>query len=202
MSFAQYSKPFGTRPVAWAPNGTNTGARGIAGHACSPTMSSQAELAEPRPLRAKMISPPTGGGDIQISLEELVRDEDVWFKDGTVVIVARQTAFKYYKGLLMVHSTVFSDVFSFATFADEEYDDAPVLRLSDPPEDVKLLLTHLAQLKDRLRWVLFCLLLQGPVAHRLPHILAFTTLIIRSSLSSSPWRVSRTSTKSPPSSSK
>ncbi|PIL23580.1 hypothetical protein GSI_14893 [Ganoderma sinense ZZ0214-1] len=76
-------------------------------------------------------------------LEELTRDQDFWLQDGSVVLVAEKTAFKVYAGLLSVHSPVFSGMFSPANHADETYDGCPVVRMSDSPEDVKWLLTHL-----------------------------------------------------------
>ncbi|KAI1786059.1 hypothetical protein LXA43DRAFT_81168 [Ganoderma leucocontextum] len=76
-------------------------------------------------------------------LEELTRDNDFWLEDGSVVLVAKKTAFKVYKGFLSLHSPVFSDMFSSASHADETYDGCPVVRISDSPEDLKWLLTHL-----------------------------------------------------------
>ncbi|PIL23581.1 hypothetical protein GSI_14894 [Ganoderma sinense ZZ0214-1] len=81
-------------------------------------------------------------GATALPLEELRRDEDFWLEDGSVVLVAKKTAFKVYKGLLSAHSPVFSDMFSSTTHADETYDGSPVVRLSDSPEDLKWVLTH------------------------------------------------------------
>ena len=78
-----------------------------------------------------------------LPLEGLTRDEDFWLKDGTVVLVAKKTAFKVYSGLLAAHSPVFDDMFSFATHADEMYDGCPVVRIPDSPEHFKWVLTHL-----------------------------------------------------------
>ncbi len=76
-------------------------------------------------------------------LEELTRDQDFWLEDGSIVLVAKKTAFKVYKGVLSAHSPVFSDMFSSVTHVDEYYDGCPVVRISDSPEDFKWLLTHL-----------------------------------------------------------
>ena len=77
------------------------------------------------------------------SLEELERDEDHWLEDGSVVLVARNIAFKVYMGLLSAHSPVFSNMFASATHTDETYDGSPVVRVTDSPEDLKWLLIQL-----------------------------------------------------------
>ncbi|KAI0640920.1 hypothetical protein C8Q79DRAFT_920597 [Trametes meyenii] len=40
------------------------------------------------------------------------QDEEFWFEDGTVVLVAGDVQFKVYKGILAEHSPVFKDMFS------------------------------------------------------------------------------------------
>ena len=102
-----------------------------------------------RPLkrpRAESPSAPddgdTGSGTVP-SLEELERDEDLWLEDGSVVLVARNIAFKVYMGLLSAHSPVFSNMFASATHTDETYDGSPVVRVTDSPEDLKWLLIQL-----------------------------------------------------------
>ncbi|PIL23579.1 hypothetical protein GSI_14892 [Ganoderma sinense ZZ0214-1] len=77
------------------------------------------------------------------SLEDLERDKDLWLDDGTVILVAWKIAFKVYKGLLSVHSPVFSDMFASAAHADETYDESPIVRVTDSPEDLKWLLIQL-----------------------------------------------------------
>ena len=76
-------------------------------------------------------------------LEEFTRDHDFWLEDGSVILVAKKTAFKVYKGLLSVHSPVFSDMFLSATGADETYDGFPVVRIPESPEDFKWVLAYL-----------------------------------------------------------
>ena len=77
------------------------------------------------------------------SLSELTRDKDLWFDDGSIILVAQKTMFKVYKGLLSTHSPVFADMFSSATHSDEIDDGCPVVRVSDSAQDLKWLLTHL-----------------------------------------------------------
>ena len=76
-------------------------------------------------------------------MEEFIRDHDFWLEDGSVILVAKKTAFKVYKGLLSAHSPVFSDMFLSATDADETYDGCPVVRIPESPEDLKWVLVHL-----------------------------------------------------------
>ena len=68
---------------------------------------------------------------------------ELWFDDGSIILVAQKTMFKVYKGLLSTHSPVFADMFSSATHSDEIDDGCPVVRVSDSAQDLKGLLTHL-----------------------------------------------------------
>ena len=77
-----------------------------------------------------------------LPVEQLRRDQDFWLEDGSVVLVAKRTAFKVYAGLLSVHSPVFSNMFSSVTHVDETYDGCPVVRVSDSPEDLQWVLSH------------------------------------------------------------
>ena len=76
-------------------------------------------------------------------LADLTRDTHFWFEDGNVVLVAQDTGFKVYKGLLAAQSPVFGDVFGSASHAEEEFDGCPVVRLSDSPDDLRVLLPFL-----------------------------------------------------------
>ena len=79
-----------------------------------------------------------------LSLEELVHCKSLWLDDGTVVLVAKNTAFKVYKGLLAAQSLVFSDMLSAgSTHATQILDGCPVVHLSDSPEDLRHLLRAL-----------------------------------------------------------
>ncbi|KAJ2989084.1 hypothetical protein NUW54_g1873 [Trametes sanguinea] len=45
--------------------------------------------------------------------QPLVRDEEFWYDDGTIILIARNVEFRIYKGILAEHSPVFKDMFSF-----------------------------------------------------------------------------------------
>ncbi|KAM5539630.1 hypothetical protein V8D89_006739 [Ganoderma adspersum] len=67
----------------------------------------------------------------------LTRHEDLWFDDGSVVLLARETGFRVFRSLLAVHSTVFADMFSKSSSSNAEmFEGCPVIHLSDSPEDV------------------------------------------------------------------
>lgn len=73
-------------------------------------------------------------------LDTLKRDAEFWMEDGTIVLVARDTAFRVYRGLLASQSTVFQDMLATCSpDAAELLEGCPVVRLHDSPED----LTHL-----------------------------------------------------------
>ena len=72
---------------------------------------------------------------------ELREDEEFWLDDGTIVLIAREVAFRFYKGALAIHSSVFADMFSLAR-PDESPSkyDCPVVHLDDTPEDLRWIL--------------------------------------------------------------
>ena len=78
------------------------------------------------------------------------RHEHFWFEDGNIVLVAQQTAFKVYRGLLVAQSTVFSDMFQ-ASCRDESeiFADSPMIHLSDSPHDSAHFLEALMQPNER-----------------------------------------------------
>ncbi len=91
------------------------------------------EHAEPKERHAKM------------------RDAEFWFRDGNIVLVARDVDFRVYKGILADQSPVFDDMFSFpqpAPFtpprlelaSSSNTDACPFVHLSDSPEDLRHLL--------------------------------------------------------------
>ncbi|RDX48935.1 hypothetical protein OH76DRAFT_1351645 [Lentinus brumalis] len=72
------------------------------------------------------------------ALEPLVHDAEFWLDDGNVVLVARDTVFRVYRGLLAAQSTVFADMFtSSSSAADEVYEGCPIVRVSDSPEELR-----------------------------------------------------------------
>ena len=66
---------------------------------------------------------------------------EFWFEDGNLVLVAGETAFRIYRGLLSVQSQVFEDLFASASSStDELFAGCPVVYLSDSPGDLVHLL--------------------------------------------------------------
>jgi hypothetical protein len=71
--------------------------------------------------------------------ESLVRNTEVWFEDGTVVLRAENTLFRVYRGILAKNSSFFRDMFSLAELKEDEqefYDGCLLLRLYDSPSDL------------------------------------------------------------------
>lgn len=73
------------------------------------------------------------------------RDDDFWFEDGNIVLIARNIEFRVYKGILAKHSPVFHDMFSLPPPAAPESSGntavpigtCTVVHLSDSPEDLR-----------------------------------------------------------------
>ena len=72
--------------------------------------------------------------------EARVRDEEFWFQDGNVVLVARNIEFRVYKGILANHSPVFKDMFSLPQPHDVSSAPTPVVDLADSPSALRHLL--------------------------------------------------------------
>ncbi|OBZ75019.1 hypothetical protein A0H81_05172 [Grifola frondosa] len=80
-------------------------------------------------------------GTSKVDIDDVKRDEDLWFHDGSIVIVAGDTAFRVYQGLLMKQSEIFRDLFSMPQpVVVETMDGCPVVKVSDSPKDMKYLL--------------------------------------------------------------
>ena len=70
--------------------------------------------------------------------DTIERDQDLWFDDGNIVLVAENVGFCIYKGLLSSQSPVFSDLISGTSLrADENIDDIPVARIYDSPTELR-----------------------------------------------------------------
>ncbi|TFK85592.1 hypothetical protein K466DRAFT_494463 [Polyporus arcularius HHB13444] len=70
-------------------------------------------------------------------------DEEFWFDDGNIILIAGDVEFRVYKGLLADHSPVFKDMFSLPqppTSEGELAASCPIVHLSDSPEEVRCLL--------------------------------------------------------------
>ncbi|KAI0742404.1 hypothetical protein C8Q80DRAFT_905340 [Daedaleopsis nitida] len=66
------------------------------------------------------------------------RDDDFWFEDGNVVLVARDVGFRIYRGLLPTQSSVFADMFASSSPSNTElYDGCPIIHPSDPADDFR-----------------------------------------------------------------
>ncbi|RDX48944.1 hypothetical protein OH76DRAFT_1404136 [Lentinus brumalis] len=75
---------------------------------------------------------------VDASTPDFERDEELWYEDGTIILVARGIGFKVYKGPLVDHSPVFKDMLSLpqpATTAAAP--NCPVIPLPDSPADLR-----------------------------------------------------------------
>lgn len=80
------------------------------------------------------------------SSDAIKHDEEFWFPDGNVVLVASRVAFRVYKGILMKQSEFFSIMFSVpqpAEGASEQIQGCPVVHVTDSVCDVRHLLRAL-----------------------------------------------------------
>ncbi|KAJ7251578.1 hypothetical protein C8J57DRAFT_1474444 [Mycena rebaudengoi] len=75
---------------------------------------------------------------------ELSRIEELWFKDGTLVLAAENSLFRVYAGLLAKRSPVFHDMLQIPQPEDTEIiDGCPVVRLADDERDLRYFLNAL-----------------------------------------------------------
>lgn len=75
----------------------------------------------------------------------LRHSSDVWFDDGNIVLVAEQTAFKVYRGVLQMHSPFFRDMLDLPqpkeTSSSEKYEECPIVTIpEDSAKDIALFL--------------------------------------------------------------
>ncbi|KAI0742439.1 hypothetical protein C8Q80DRAFT_1108932, partial [Daedaleopsis nitida] len=75
------------------------------------------------------------------------RDGEFWYEDGNIILVACDVEFRIYKGLLAVHSPIFSDMFNLpqptpTTTPDNTHDPTQpaVVHMTDSPEDLRHIL--------------------------------------------------------------
>ncbi|KAI1795307.1 hypothetical protein LXA43DRAFT_992298 [Ganoderma leucocontextum] len=81
----------------------------------------------------------------------LKRHDELWFDDGSVILVARDTGFRVFRSLLAAQSTVFADMFSSSSSSAEEMlEGCPVVQVSDSPEDVAHFLRVLLPTSQRI----------------------------------------------------
>ncbi|KAH9932298.1 uncharacterized protein B0H18DRAFT_987469 [Fomitopsis serialis] len=73
--------------------------------------------------------------------EDLKHDDQVWFDDGNVVLVAESIAFCIHRGLLSLHSEVFRGMFTMPPPENEEtVAGCPVVRVSDAAQEMRYML--------------------------------------------------------------
>ncbi|TFK88132.1 hypothetical protein K466DRAFT_521388 [Polyporus arcularius HHB13444] len=93
------------------------------------------------------------GGDVDLVLKDDAlaelgtrRDEEFWFDDGTIVLVARDVEFRVYSGILASESPVFKDLFSqpnptrLVSIHGLPDIPCPVVTLTDHPDDLRHIL--------------------------------------------------------------
>lgn len=67
-----------------------------------------------------------------MNLSDFTRHSDLWFDDGSVVLVAEGTGFRVHRGLLARHSGIFHDTFSMPQPVDvETHENCQVVRLTE-----------------------------------------------------------------------
>ncbi|KAJ6503092.1 hypothetical protein DFH09DRAFT_1335623 [Mycena vulgaris] len=78
------------------------------------------------------------------SLDEFQRVEELWFKDGTLVLGVERSPFRVYGGLLAEKSPIFHDMLEFPQADDAEvFDGCPAVHLSDNEDDMRYFLKAL-----------------------------------------------------------
>ncbi|KAI1795347.1 hypothetical protein LXA43DRAFT_992392, partial [Ganoderma leucocontextum] len=76
--------------------------------------------------------------------ETFTRHADFWLEDGNLVLLAGATAFRVFRSILVKKSAVFADMVAAGSAdATETFDDCPVVRLPDDPEDLRDFLQYL-----------------------------------------------------------
>ncbi len=73
------------------------------------------------------------------------KDEEFWYEDGNIFLIAGDTRFRVFKGILADLSPVFRDMFSIPhprvnTSSSKAAQLCPVVHVSDPPEELRYLL--------------------------------------------------------------
>lgn len=99
------------------------------------------------PIATSASDPKDGAGDSDVSIAR-TRDEEFWYSDGSIILVAHNVEFRVYKGLLTRHSPVFRDMFappqppvaSSSTLFKSADTLCPVVHLSDTPKDLRHIL--------------------------------------------------------------
>lgn len=75
---------------------------------------------------------------------QLIYDDEFWFPDGSIVLVAQNRAFRVYHGILMMQSPIFRNLLSLPQPNDAEtFEGRPVVYLEDSAADVQELMRFL-----------------------------------------------------------
>lgn len=82
---------------------------------------------------------------VDAPLGSLKHDPDLWFEDGSIIVIAENTGFRVHKLLLSHLSPVFRDVFTVPQPVAVDsglsiVENVPVIRVSDSVYDIKCLL--------------------------------------------------------------
>ena len=78
--------------------------------------------------------------DIDGDLSRCVRDPNLWFADGSVVLRADNTLFRVYSGILSQASPFFKDMFMIpqpALDICETYEGCPLVHVPDSSDDLR-----------------------------------------------------------------
>ena len=86
------------------------------------------------------------------SKEGLLHDGEYWLEDGNIVLVACDTAFRVYRGLLAAQSSVLAELFNSipSSTGQNIYEGCPMVPLSDSPEELRHFLRVLFPKTQRL----------------------------------------------------
>jgi len=83
-----------------------------------------------------------------IEAREIIRDDEFWYADGNIILIAKNHAFKVYCGILSQHSKVFRGLLSLPQpESAERMDGCPIIHLIDSPDDVRYMLRYLLDYK-------------------------------------------------------
>lgn len=86
-------------------------------------------------------APIAGPSTSSVAGVQFERDAEFWLDDGNLVLIARNTGFRIYRGLLAAQSEVFRDMFASSSPSTGEcHNGCPVVYMSDSPEDLRRLL--------------------------------------------------------------
>ncbi|RPD53660.1 hypothetical protein L226DRAFT_459840 [Lentinus tigrinus ALCF2SS1-7] len=83
---------------------------------------------------------------------ELRKDEEFWYEDGTIELLAGDVRFRVYKGVLAKHSPVFADMFSLPqpqSASSCQVLESQAVHLDDSPEDLRIVLKAILPPQDR-----------------------------------------------------